>query len=68
METINKILLFLLFLSIVTVLRHLYYLISSFIRTTEENPVRYTLTRMQLFLLGTSIAFILTCIFSGISL
>ena len=63
---ISKILMVAFFLSLVTVLRHGYYAIKSIINTDEENTEFYVLNKTQLIFLGIAIAYILTCIFTGI--
>jgi len=63
MFIIIKILFLLFFLSSLNILRHIYYFIQSYLK--EE---RYVLDRLKLFLLGTSIAFILMSIFTGIGI
>lgn len=62
-EIINKILLFLLFLSSLNVIRVTYFFIQKWI----ENE-KFKLGEKSLFLLGVSISYILLCIFSGINL
>jgi hypothetical protein len=59
---INKILYVLLFISILNVIRRGYFLVQSLINTEK-----YKLSDIDLILVGTSIAFILTCIFTGIT-
>jgi hypothetical protein len=67
-DALNKILMFLFFMSCLNTLRHLYYFIQSFLVSTEENVVKYRLNKQSLFLLGASISYILTVIFKGINL
>ena len=68
MLIINKILIILLFLAILNTLRHTYYFVQTWFTATEEEPVKYRLSNKSLFLLGVSIAYILTAIFTGIKI
>lgn len=65
---INKVLMLLLCLSSLNVFRRVYYFIQSWVTSTEDNPVKYFLTKSELLILGISIAYILTVIFTGIKL
>ncbi len=67
-DTLNKLLMVLFFLSCLNTLRHVYYFIQSFIISTDENVAKYRLDKKSLFLLGVSISYILTVIFKGINL
>jgi hypothetical protein len=62
-EILNKILLFLLFLSSLNVIRISYF----FIQKWVDNE-KFKLTDKSLFLFGVSISYILLCIFNGIML
>jgi hypothetical protein len=64
----NKILMILFFLSCLTTLRHGYYFIQAFFSSTVETPVKYRISKISLFLLGISIAFILSTLLTGITL
>ncbi len=64
---ITKILTLMLFLSILNTLRHLFYFIQAIIGSSEDNPSKYVLSNKGLILLGLSIAYILTIIFTGIN-
>lgn len=59
---INKILYVLFFVSILNIIRRGYFLVQSLINTEK-----YKLNDIDLILLGSSIAFTLTCIFTGIT-
>jgi len=48
--------------------RHTYYFIQAWVTSTNEEPVKYKISDKSLFLLGVSIAYILTTIFTGIKL
>lgn len=65
-DILNKVSVMLLMLSIINVIRHLFFVIGSFIKADEENPQKYRLYPRELWLLGLSIAYILTTIFTGI--
>ncbi len=65
---INKILIMLVVLSGLTILRHSYYFIQSVITSTEEQPIKYKLSKTALLLLGISIAYIFSVIFTGIKI
>ena len=68
LDTINKILMVFFFMSCFNTIRHTYYFIQTWFTSTEELPVKYRLTNKGLFLLGVSIAYIMTVIFTGIKL
>lgn len=67
-DILNKFLFLLMFLSILNVVRHGFFLVGSFVKSDEENPQKFRLEPKQLVLLGLSIAYILTIIFTGIKL
>jgi len=67
-EILNKISYILFFLSILNVVRTVFFLIGSFIKSDDEVPQKFRLTSMQLFLLGLSIAYIATSLFTGIKI
>lgn len=64
----NKILMIVFFLSCLTTLRHGYYFIQAYFTSTEENPVKYRISKTSLVFLGLSIALILSSFFTGITL
>lgn len=68
LDTLNKVLIMLFFLSAFNVVRHVYFLIQTWVSSTEETPVKYKLKSKSIFLLGVSLAYILTSIFTGIKL
>jgi hypothetical protein len=68
LDTLNKILIVLFFLSCLNTIRHGYYFIQTWFTSTDETPIKYRLTNTSLFLLGVSIAYILTTIFTGIKI
>jgi hypothetical protein len=67
-DIINRILLVLLFMSGLTTIRHVYYFIQAYFTSTEEQPVKYRVSKAALFYLCISIAYILSVIFTGIKL
>lgn len=67
-EISNKILMLLFFMSALNSLRHIYYFIQAFFSSTEELPSKYRLNDRSLYLLGISLAYILTVVFTGIKL
>ena len=68
LDTLNKLLMILFFVSLLNTIRHMYYFIQTWFTSTEDNPVKYKITPKSLFLLGVSIAYILTTILTGIKL
>lgn len=64
----NKVLMICFFLSCLTTIRHGYYFIQTFISSTEETPVKYRISNTSLILLGISIAYIISSLFTGITL
>lgn len=67
-EILNRILITTFFVACLTTIRHCYYFIQAFITSTDEAPVKYRISKMSLFFLGVSIAYILSVIFTGIKL
>jgi hypothetical protein len=70
-EISNKILMICFFLSCLNTLRHGYYFIQAYLlylSPNEETPVKYRLSNTSLILLGISIAYILSSLFTGITL
>lgn len=56
------------FVSCLNTLRHAYYFVQTWFTPAEGEPSKYRLTNTSLLLLGISIAYILTVIFTGIKL
>jgi len=48
--------------------RHCYYFIQVWFTSTEEVPAKYKLNNKSLIILGVSIAYLLTTLFTGIKL
>ena len=65
---LNKILMTLFFMSCLNVLRHLYFFLQAVLTNTEENPNKYKISNVSLFLLGISIAYIITTIMTGLTI
>ncbi len=55
-------------MSSLNVLRHVYYFIQAVLTSTEEEPKKYRIPNVSLYLLGVSIAYILSAIITGITL
>lgn len=64
----NKVLVVLFFLACLIVIRHAYYLIGTSAQSTPENPRTYVLSNKALLVLGVSISYILSVIFTGIQI
>lgn len=62
MDFLNKVLYILFFLSVLNILRRLFFLIKAF-RT--EDAV-FVMEKTDILILGVSISYVLTCIFNGI--
>ena len=65
---LNKILLVLFFMSCLNIVRHGYYFIAAVISSTEEEPKKYKIADISIYLLGISIAYILSVVFTGITI
>lgn len=64
----NKLLYIAFVMSCLNTFRHTYYFIQAFFKSNEEVPSKYILNNMSLFLLGISISYIITVIFTGIQI
>lgn len=62
-DFINKVLYILLFLSVLNILRRLFFLIKAF---KTEDAV-FVMEKTDILILGLSISYALTCIFNGVS-
>ena len=67
-DILNKIFFVLFFLSMVNIARVSFFLIGSFVKSDSNNPEKFRLTSRQLFLLGLSIAYIISTLFIGIKI
>lgn len=65
-DIVNKILIVLFFMSLLNVLRHTYYFIQVWVKSTSERPEKYRLPNNSLWVLAISVAYLLSTIFSGI--
>lgn len=65
---LNKIFFTLFFMACLNVLRHCYYFIQAVLTSTEEEPKKYKIEKVSLYLLSISIAYILSIIFTGITI
>ena len=67
-EALNKLLLVLFFVSLLNTIRHAYYFIQAIVSSSEEQPIKYVISKSDLTMLGLSIAYILSVIFTGIKI
>jgi hypothetical protein len=65
---LNKLFIVLFFVSLLNTVRHTYYFIQAIVTSTEEQPIKYVISKTSLTLLGLSIAYILSSIFTGIEI
>jgi hypothetical protein len=65
MDMLNKVLLILLFMSCLNVFRHAYYFTQAWVKSTSDNPKKYFVGNISLWVLSVSIAYILMSIFTG---
>jgi ABC-type enterochelin transport system permease subunit len=65
---LNKIMYVLFFLCTLNTIRHAYYFAQTLIMAGEDVSAKYRLNNKNLILLGLSIAYIITCIFTGIKI
>ena len=68
LDIINKILMFLFFMSVLNTARHAYYFIQTWFTSTQEEPIKYKIGTKSLMLLGISLAYLLASIFTGIKI
>lgn len=55
-------------MSLLTVIRHGYYFIQALFTSSEEQPVKYRVSKTSLLFLCISIAYILSVFFTGIKI
>lgn len=67
-DIINKILLMFFVMACLNIIRHSFYFIQAVIRSTEEEPKKYKIQDNSLYLLGISIAYILSAVITGITI
>jgi hypothetical protein len=65
---LNKVLMVLFFISLLNTIRHMYYFIQAIVTSTEEQPIKYVISKNSLILLGLSISYVLSVIFTGIKI
>lgn len=65
---LNKLLMFLFFVSLLNSIRHAYYFIQAIVSSTEEQQLKYVISKTSLILLGLSLGYILSVIFTGIKI
>ena len=65
---INKLLTLLFFMASLNAVRHGYFFIQGWITSTEEVPVKYRVNPISLLVLGVSIGYMITVLFTGIKL
>ena len=65
---LNKMLMVVFFVSLLNTIRHGYYFIQAMVTSTDEQPTKYVISTHSLTLLGLSIAYILSVIFTGIKI
>ena len=63
---LNKILILILFMSIINLVKHVWNIFM--VLRNEDVPNKYELSKRELIFLGISVAYILTTIFTGIKL
>jgi len=68
MEIINKILVMVFVLSTLNVIRHAYYFIQAWVKSDEETPIKYRMGTTSLIFLGLSLAYMISSIFTGITI
>lgn len=65
-DVLNKVFFVLFFMSCLNVIRHTYYFIQAWFKSSSESPQKYILPSMSLWILSASIAYILATIFNGL--
>jgi hypothetical protein len=65
---LNKIFLILFFMSCLNLIRHGYYFLQAALSSTDEEPKKYRISNVSLYLLGISIAYILSVFITGITI
>lgn len=53
-------------MSALNILRHVYYFIQAWVKSTTEAPQKYFLNRNSLYMLGVSIGYVMMAIIDGI--
>lgn len=68
LDILNKILTIVFFMSLLNVVRHTYYFIQAWVKSSSESPQKYILSGSSLWILSVSLAYILCTIVNGITL
>jgi hypothetical protein len=68
LDILNKILTIVFFMSALNVVRHTYYFIQAWVKSSGESPQKYILSGSSLWVLSVSLAYILCTIINGITL
>ena len=68
LDILNKILTIVFFMSVLNVVRHTYYFIQAWVKSSSESPQKYILSGSSLWVLSVSLAYILCTIVNGITL
>lgn len=67
-DIINKILVMVFILGCLNVFRHTYYFIQAWVKSNNDNPTKYRMGSTSLLFLGLSLAYIISSIFTGITI
>ncbi len=68
MEIINKILIMFFVLASLNTFRHGYYFIQAWVKSNDTTPTKYKMGNTSLLFLGLSLAYIITSLFTGITI
>lgn len=68
LDILNKVLFILLLMASLNVIRHSYYFIQAWVKSSSETPQKYILNSKSLWLLSISISYILNAIINGVYL
>lgn len=68
LDILNKFLTIVFFMSVLNVVRHTYYFIQAWVKSSSESPQKYILSGSSLWVLSVSLAYILCAIVNGITL
>jgi len=67
-EMINRILVLLFVFGILNIFRHGYYFIQAWVKSNDDAPMKYKMGNISLIFLGLSLAYIISSIFTGITI
>jgi len=67
-EIINKLFYIVFVLSCLNIFRITFFLIGSFVKSSDDIPQKFRLTPTQLIFLGLSIAYVVSTLFTGIGI